>query len=135
MMTVERARELRALIEQAAVSLDDRAASSGAELFPRLKGDGSLVSAGTRICWGGVVKRAAVDLWDTAENTPDAAENLWEDIAYRGGIRIIPEVITAGLAFAKGERGWWGDVLYASLLDANVWTPQAYPEAWEQVTA
>ena len=59
MMTVERARELRALIEQAAVSLDDRAASSGAELFPRLKGDGGLVSAGTRICWGGVVKRAA----------------------------------------------------------------------------
>ena len=51
MMTVERARELRALIEQAAESLDDRAASSGAELFPRLKGDGSLVPAGTRICW------------------------------------------------------------------------------------
>ena len=135
MMTVERARELRALIEQAAVSLDDRAASSGSELFPRLKGDGSLVSAGTRICWGGVVKRAAVDLWDTTENTPDAAETLWEDLAYRGGVRIIPEVITAGLAFAKGERGWWGDVLYASRVDANVYTPDTYPDNWEQVTA
>lgn len=135
MMTVERARELRALIEQAAESLDDRAASSGAELFPRLKGDGSLVPAGTRICWDGVVKRAAVDLWDTAENTPDAAETLWEDLAWRGGIRIIPEVITAGLAFARGERGWWGDVLYASRVDANVYTPDAYPDNWEQVEA
>lgn len=135
MMTVERARELRALIEQAAESLDDRAASSGAELFPRLKGDGSLVPAGTRICWDGVVKRAAVDLWDTAENTPDAAETLWEDLAWRGGIRIIPEVITAGLAFARDERGWWGDVLYASRVDANVYTPDAYPDNWEQVEA
>ena len=134
MTLVEKARKLRAAMETAAVSLDDATASTAPELFPRLKRDGSLVKAGTRICWGGTLKRAAVDLWDSAENTPDAAPTLWEDVLYRDGIRIIPDTITAGLAFAKGEKGWWGDVLYASTIDANVYTPEQYPAGWEIIT-
>lgn len=132
-MTRNEALRLRAIVEQAAASLDDQTASEGAALFPRLKGDGSLVSAGTRICWNGTIKRAAVDLWDTDTNTPDAAPTLWEDIAYRQGYRIIPATITAGAAFAQGECGWWGDVLYKSLIASNVWTPDAYPAGWEAV--
>ena len=134
MTLIELARKLRPIIEQAAAGLDDATASTAPELFPRLKGDGSLVKAGTRICWGGTLKRAAVDLWDNAENTPDAAPTLWEDVLYRDGIRIIPETITVGLAFAKGERGWWGDALYASTIDANVYTPEQYPAGWEIIT-
>ena len=134
-ITLERARQLRAMIEAAAGNLTDADASTAAELFPRLKQDGSLVSAGTRINWGGKVKRAAVDLWDRTENNPDNAPTLWEDIGYRDGIRIIPETITAGLAFAKDELGWWGDTLYKSLLDANVWTPEQNASGWERVTA
>ena len=133
MITITRARQLRKMIETLAANLTDADASTAAELFPRLKGDGSLVENGTRINWNGTVKRAAVDLWDTAENTPDAAPTLWEDLAYRDGIRIIPDVITAGTAFAKDELGWRGDVLYRSTLDSNVWTPEQYPDGWEVV--
>mgnify|MGYP007028187253 CR=1 FL=1 len=57
----------------------------------------------------------------------------WEDICYKQGFRIIPDTITAGLAFAKGEKGWWGNDLYESLLESNVWTPAAYPSAWQKV--
>lgn len=127
------AMRLRSIVEQVAVSLDDKTASEAAALFPRLKGDGALVKAGTRINWHGTVKRAAVDLWDTAENTPDAASALWEDILYRDGYRIIPEVITVTTAFSKGEYGWWGDKLYESLADANVYTPAGYPNNWREV--
>ena len=65
--------------------------------------------------------------------TPEAAPSLWEDVLYKNGARIIPATITAGLAFSKGERGYWGDVLYESLLDNNVWTPEAYPDGWKKV--
>lgn len=130
---INKARKLRPYIVQASASLDDASASNAAELFPALKQDGSLVSAGTRINWHGVIKRAAVDLWDTEANDPDNAPTLWEDIAYKQGYRIIPETITAGTAFAKDECGWWGDALYKSLIDANVYTPAAYPAGWEVV--
>lgn len=104
------------------------------DLFPRLKGDGSLVEGGKHINWHGTVKRSRTALWDTVENDPDHAPNLWEDIAYRQGIRIIPEVITAEGSFAKDEQGWWGDEVYRSKINANVYTPVQYPDGWELVT-
>ena len=124
---------LRSIVEKASASLDDKTASTAALLFPRLKADGSLITAGTRINWNGVIKKAAVDLWDTAENNPDNAPALWQDIEYKEGYRIIPDTITVTTAFAKDECGWWEDKLYRSLLDANVYTPAAYPAGWKVV--
>lgn len=133
---IELAKKLRPLIEKAAASLDDQTASEGVQLFPSLKKDGSLVKAGTRINWKGRLMRAAVDLWDRPENNPDSAPALWEEINYRNGYRVIPETITEGTAFVKGERGWWGDVLYESVYDGkNVWTPEQYPAGWEAAEA
>lgn len=134
-MTRDEALRIRAIIEQASTSLDDKTASTASTLFPRLKLNGALIRAGTRINWGGTIKRAAGDLWDTAENSPNNAPTLWEDIAYRDGWRIIPSTITAGTVFALDECGWWGDVLYRSKLAANVYTPDQYADGWEKVTA
>lgn len=130
---IENARKLRAAMLKAAPALDDATASTAPEMFPRLSENGLLVSAGTRINWNGSIKRAAVDLWDTPENNPDNAPALWEDINYREGYRIIPSVITAGLAFAQGECGWWNGVLYRSKIAANTYTPDQYPDGWEVV--
>ena len=132
-MTKNEALRLRAIVEQAAVSLDDKTASEAPSMFPKMKYDGGLIKSGTRINWNGVLKRAAVDLWDTEQNNPDNAPDLWEDILYRDGIRIIPTEITVGLAFSNGEQGWWGDVLYRSKLEANVYTPEQHPDGWEVV--
>ena len=113
---------------------DDATASRAVEFHPTLKEDGSLVSAGTRINWKGTLKRAAVDLWDTADNNPDNAPTLWADLAYKNGIRIIPEVITVTTAFSNGEPGWWSDgYIYRSKVDSNVYTPAVRPEDWEVV--
>lgn len=133
MNILENARKLRKIIEQASESLDDAVASEAPELFGNLKYDGALIKAGTRINWNGVIKRASVDLWDTEANNPSNTPTLWEDIAYKQGYRIIPETITAGTAFSNGEMGWWGDTLYKSVIDSNVWTPVAYATGWEVV--
>ncbi len=132
-MVRKNAERLHRTIMAGIVTISDQQASEGVELFPKLKQDGALIKAGTRINWNGMLKRAAVDLWDTEENTPDNAPALWEDIAYREGYRIIPKTITATLAFAKDECGWWKDVLYRSLIDANVYTPDQYAAGWEVV--
>lgn len=128
---IENARAQRVILEQLSGEMDDAAASKSVMMAPRLRGNGGLVKAGTRINWNGSLKRAAVDLWDTFGNNPDSAPALWEDIAYREGFRIIPEVITATLAFSEGECGWWGDKLYRSKVNGNAYTPAVYPANWE----
>lgn len=128
-----KAARLHEVIVTARELVDDKTASVAPELYGKLKENGSLVEHGTRINWNGILKRAAVDLWDTKENNPDNAPTLWADLLYRLGHRIIPATITVGLAFSKGETGWEGDVLYRSKKDANVYPPSVRPEDWEVV--
>lgn len=133
-MTEKEARAFRSLVVQGATSLDDKTVSTAPDVLPRMQYDGSLIKNGTRINWGGAIKRAASDLWDREDQNPDNAPTLWEDVLYRDGIRIIPNQITVGLAFRENELGWWGDTLYRSLRDNNVYTPSEYPNWWEAVS-
>lgn len=133
MITKAKALKIRALAMDSAVEMDDVNASTIPEMFPRLNLDGSLVKAGTRINWDGKLKKAAVDLWATVENTPDAAPTLWEDLNYVKGYREIPEIITVTTAFSKGELGWWKDAVYESLQDNNVWNPEQFAAGWRKV--
>ena len=115
------------------LDIQDATASRMAEYFPELTGDGSLIKAGTKINWGGQLKKAAVDLWDTEENSPDNAPTLWTDINYKDGIRIAPETFTATNAAAMDELMWFGEHIYKSLMAGNVYTPETAPTVWELV--
>lgn len=132
-MKREEAIRLRSIVEQAVTSLDDKTASTAVTLSRKMQYDGSLIPAKTRINWNGTLKRSTVDIWDTEQNNPDNAPTLWEDISYKNGFRLIPEVITATLAFSAGECGWWEGNLYRSTVNGNVYTPAVYPANWELV--
>lgn len=127
------AERLHRTIMAGLVQVSDQQASEGVELFPRLTGSGELVKAGTRINWNGVLKRASVDLWDLETNNPDNAPAIWETIQYVNGVRVIPEVITATMAFSLNELGWWQGSVYRSLRDGNTFNPSVTPEWWEVV--
>ena len=131
---VKRAMELRKSAMFGVVDLEDKQASEVVSLYPEMTYGGALIKAGTRSNHNGILYKAAVDLWDTEGNNPENAPTLWEEIAYREGVRIIPEVITAATAFALGELGYFeaDGKVYKSLMDANVYTPAAYPQGWEE---
>lgn len=135
MNILSEARRLRKIIELASENLDDKMASEAPELFPSLKYDGNLIKAGTRINWLSSIKKAMVDLWDVESNSPHNAPDLWENIDYIWGVRIIPEIITVTSAFSKDELGWWGEdmQLYRSKVDYNVYTPEQYADNWELI--
>lgn len=135
-LTREETVKMRAMIEKASALLDDKDASECPSMSASYKYDGSLLKAGSRINWYGKLKRAAVDLWQTKENDPDHAPDLWEDIQYKDGYRYIAEVPSVTEAFDNGERGWWIDgLLYESTIPANVYTPVTYPNGWKLVEA
>ena len=132
---IKRAKELRKSAMFGAETFEDSKASEVVSLYPTMTYNGELIKAGTRINHNGVLYKAAVDLWNTEENNPDNAPTLWEEIQYKDGVRIIPEVITVTTAFALGELGYWkaDGKVYKSLIEANVYTPAAYPQGWEEV--
>ena len=129
--TAEEARAWRAQLDKALPTVPDKDASGCVDLYPTLKQGGKLIKAGTRINWNGWLKQPTVDLWDTEANDPDHAPDLWVKILYKDGVRVIPDVISAAEAFALDELGWWDGAIYKSLIAANVYTPDAYPQGWE----
>ncbi len=133
MTLIEYARQLRAVIEEMTASASDAVVSKAPAACPKLKQDGSLVRAGTKINWNGTVKKAGSDLWDTEANNPDNAPNLWEDLLYKDGYRIIPETITVTGAFSNGEKGWWKGQLWESTVNNNVYNPDQYPRNWRLI--
>ena len=131
-MTRSEAQKLIADIVKLREAATDAQASLTVSVYPTLKQNGSLIKSGTRINHNGMIIRAAVDLYDTETNSPENAPTLWEALNYKDGYRIIPEVITVGTAFSKGELGWWNDELYESLVDSNVYTPAQYAPNWSK---
>ena len=131
-MTRSEAQKLIADIVKLREAATDAQASLIVSVYPTLKQDGSLIKSGTRINHNGMIIRAAVDLYDTETNSPENAPTLWEALNYKEGYRIIPEVITVGTAFSKGELGWWNNELYESLVDSNVYTPDQYAPNWSK---
>ena len=131
-MTRSEAQKLITDIVKLREAATDTQASLAVSVYPTLKQDGSLIKSDTRINYNGTIIRAAVDLYDTETNSPENAPTLWEALNYKEGYRIIPEVITVGTAFSKGELGWWNDELYESLVDSNVYTPDQYAPNWSK---
>ena len=131
-MTRSEAQKLIADIVKLREAATDAQASLTVSVYPTLKQDGSLIKSGTRINHNGMIIRAAVDLYDTETNSPENAPTLWEALNYKDGYRIIPEVITVGTAFSKGELGWWNGELYESLVNSNVYTPDQYAPNWSK---
>ena len=128
-----KAEVLQSKIESIADVLPDEIAVQHADIYPTLQGGGALIKAGKRIRVGDALYRASVDLWDNAESTPEAAPNLWAQIILQGEYRIIPDVITAELAFAKDEIGVWKGKNYRAKRDGVVHNPEVYPNDWEEV--
>lgn len=134
MEIIERARKLRQVIEKAMEKENDKTASEAAELYPKMTFGGNLINAGTRINWKGEVRKAAADIWDREENSPENAPDLWAELDFVNGARVIPEVITAEKAFSLGELGFYKQdgKIYKSLLEGNVYDPKTYPNGWEE---
>lgn len=83
MISIEKARALRALIEKAAVSLADDDALEAVELFPAWKTD-TAYAADDRIRYGEKLYRCVQSHTSQADWTPDKAPALWTEVAKPG---------------------------------------------------
>lgn len=127
----------REFIENCAMTASDQEVSKFPQYTQEMAFSGKLIKAGTRINWNGVIKKAAVDVWDTQENSPDNVPTLWADVDYVDGVRKIPStasgIFDVSAQFAEGEEGYSAidGLVYISQVNGNVYTPQLVPGNWK----
>lgn len=131
----EKARALRPMIEKAAVSLSDEDAIGCVELFPAWAADVAY-TADERIRYGGKLYRCVQAHTSQTDWTPDATPALWTEVAKPGEIPVWKQPTGAQDAYMTGDKVWYPEkdtTVYVSLIDNNVWSPDAYPAGWEVV--
>lgn len=136
MITRERARELRAVIESAvsAYGLDDAAAVAVVELFPQWE-VGKTCAIGTRVQHDGKLYECVNAHTAAAEWSPPVAASLWDEVKVdpETGYDEWQQPSGAHDAYNTGDRVVYNGSVYESLIDGNVWAPDAYPAGWKIV--
>lgn len=129
-MTRGKAKLLRKLIEQLAVTLDDETALTGVELFPAWV-VGKAYAVNDRTQYNGTLYKCVQAHTSQADWTPDATPALWTVVT----VEEWPEwVQPAGAhdAYDKDSKVTHNGKKWISSYDANVWEPGVY--GWEEQT-
>ena len=137
MITVEKAKKLRAIIERAvaALELDNEAALECVELFPAWE-NGKAYTVETRVQYGGKLYRCVQAHTSQSDWTPPVAVSLWSEVTVdpTTGYDEWKQPTGAHDAYNKGDIVRYNGKLYRSLIDGNVYSPDAYPAGWEEYT-
>lgn len=132
MTLVERARQLRPLIEKAVVSLSDEDALQAVELFPAWNGNGVNYAIGDRVKYYDVLYKCINVHTSQADWTPSAAVSLWvrtDDPAIEYPEWRQPQ--GAHDAYDTGAKVTHNNKKWVSTAEDNVWEPGVY--GWEEV--
>jgi len=131
----EKARQLRPMIVKASASLSDEDALSAVELFKPWASD-TAYAVDERIRYGDKLFRCVQAHTSQADWTPDATPALWTEVAPEGVIPVWRQPTGVQDAYAKGDKVRYpgeDGAVYESLIDANVYSPEAYPAGWKVI--
>ena len=125
----------RELIEKGSSSLPDADAIEVVGLFPAWA-VGVAYSVGERVQYDGKLYKVVQAHTSQADWTPPTVPALFTEVAKPGEIPVWKQPTGAQDAYNKGDKVHYptaDDPVYESKIDANVWSPEAYPDGWELV--
>lgn len=131
-MTRAKAKQLRQLIEQLAVTLDDETALTGVELF-QMWAIGMAYAVDDRVQYNGALYKCVQAHTSQADWTPDAAPSLWAKVLIPDP-NVIPEWVQPESTnpYAKGDKVTHNGKTWVSDYDNNVWEPGVF--GWTEVS-
>lgn len=132
-----RAEQLRRALQLFAAALPEEQALEIPTLFPAYQA-GRTYAAGEYLTWGTnavgdpQLYRVAQSHTSAPQWSPDSNPALYTALGLDSqGYPIWSQPAGAHDAYRQGDIVRYNDTLYRSLLDGNVWSPEAYPEGWE----
>lgn len=134
MTLIEYANKMRSYIEKSAQNLDDVDALEMPAMFPKWS-PGTTYVKGTRVRYNEILYIVLSDHTSQADWTPEAAPSLFAKVLIPDE-NVIPEWEQPGSTnpYMKGDKVMYNGNTYESLIDNNVWSPDAYPAGWKLIT-
>ena len=136
MTYIERARAMRPLMVQAAQDFDDDTAYSVPYMFDAWSPDSVEYAVGDRVRFGESLYKCVQAHTSQLGWEPPNVPALFTKVAAPGEIPVWVQPTGAQDAYMTGDKVWYPDKqgsIYESLIDNNVWAPDAYPQGWAMI--
>lgn len=119
-----------------AETLSDAQALQVPMLFDGFDGNGVAYEVGKRILYNDVLYKVIQAHTSQAEWTPVAAPSLFAKVINETIDGSIPEFEQPDSTnpYMKGDKVLFNGKVYESLIDNNVYSPEAYPNGWKEIT-
>lgn len=123
------ARAVRAAMDTAAAALTDETALDAMAIYPVWE-IGKAYAVNDRRRYGDFLYRCVQAHTSQADWTPDVVPALWVKISTEEWPEWV-QPTGAHDAYQKGDKVTCNGKRYVSRIDANVYSPEAYPAGWE----
>lgn len=139
MTVIEQAEAIREAMDYAGAALDDEQALVCVRLYRpwgigRDYQTGDFVTYGSNAVGDPQLYKVIQNHTSQADWTPDVAVSLYDAIGLdNNGYPVWSQPTGAHDAYNKGDIVNYNDTLYESLIDGNVYSPDAYPAGWKIV--
>ena len=120
-----------------AETLSDAQALQVPMLFDEFDGNGVAYEVGKRVLYNDILYKVIQAHTSQADWTPATAPSLFAKVINETIDGSIPEFEQPGSTnpYMKGDRVIFNGKVYESLIDNNVYSPEAYPAGWKEITS
>lgn len=137
MITADKARRLRGIIERAvvALALPPDEAIEATMLYPEWQPEAKKYAPGDRVQHAGKLWECYQAHDSQSDRAPGAAVSLWGEITVDAstGYDDWHQPLGAHDAYNKGDRVVYKGSIYESTIDGNAYSPEAYPDGWRLI--
>ena len=119
-----------------AETLSDAQALQVPMLFDEFDGNGVAYEVGKRVLYNDILYKVIQAHTSQADWTPTNAPSLFAKVINETIDGSIPEFEQPDSTnpYMKGDRVIFNGKVYESLIDNNVYSPEAYPAGWKEIT-
>lgn len=104
------------------------------EVYPVWSADSVEYKKDDRVTYNGILYKVLTDHTSQPSWTPTDAPSLFVKVLTSDNEILDWEQPSADNAYMKGDKVKYNGKVYESLIDNNVWAPDAYPAGWKEVT-
>ena len=114
-------------------SISDGASLKMSEVFPHWYGNSKEYVKGDKVLYNDVLYKVLQNHTSQEGWTPTSAPSLFAKVLTSEGEILDWEQPSSTNPYMKGDKVKFNGKIYESVIDNNVWSPEAYPQGWKEV--
>ena len=114
-------------------AISDKEALYIPDVFPQWNSNSVEYKVGDKVLYNNILYKVITAHTSQESWTPTSAPSLFAKVLTSEGEILEWEQPSSTNPYMKGDKVRYNGKIYESVIDNNVWSPEAYPQGWKEV--